>query len=418
MDVAAAGPAPLWRQRNFLRFWAAQTVSVFGDQVSLLALPLAAVLTLDASPTQMGVLTALGWLPHLLFSLGAGVWIDRRRQRRRVMVWADLCRAAVLATVPLVSELGHLTIGQLYAVTFLVGTLSVFFDLSYSSAFVSVVPREQVLDANGKLFTTRALSYVAGPSLAGVLVQLLTAPIAILADAISFLVSAIFLRSIDSEEPTVAAETEPVRKRLAEGIRFLVHHPVLLPTLGCVATINFFNFIAWAVIILFASRELDLSAGLIGLAFGAGGVGSVVGALLAPRAGRRFGLGPAYAIGAVLFPAPIALFALAGGPLWLKLSLLIGGEFLSGIGVMLLDVNSNSLSVLLTPHRLRARVVGVHRTVNYGVRPIGALLGGVLGSAIGLRPTLWIGAIGGMLAVLWLIPSPILQVREVAEEPV
>lgn len=418
MDVAAAGPRPLWRQRNFLRFWAAQTVSVFGDQVSLLALPLAAVLTLDASPAQMGVLTALGWLPHLLFSLGAGVWIDRRRQRRRVMVWADLGRAAVLASVPLASELGGLSMGQLYAVTFLVGTLSVFFDLSYSSAFVSVVTREQVLDANGKLFTTRALSYVGGPSLAGILVQLLTAPIAILADAVSFLVSAVFLRSIDSDEPTVEPEAEPVRRRLAEGVRFLVHHPVLLPGLGCVATINFFNFIAWAVIILFASRELDLSAGLIGLAFGAGGVGSVLGAVLAPRAGRRFGLGPAYVIGSVLFPAPIVLFALAGGPLWLKLTLLIAGEFLSGVGVMIFDVNSNSLSLLLTPHRLRSRVVGVHRTINYGVRPIGALIGGVLGSAIGLRPTLWIGAVGGMLAVLWLIPSPILSLREVAEEPV
>jgi MFS family permease len=416
MEVAAAGPAPLWRQRNFLRFWAAQTVSVFGDQVSLLALPLTAVLTLDASATQMGVLTALGWLPHLLFSLGAGVWIDRRRRRRRVMVWADLGRAAVLASVPLASELGGLGIGQLYVVTFLVGTLTVFFDLSYSSAFVSVVPREQVLDANGKLFTTRALSYVAGPSLAGVLVQLLTGPIAILADAFSFVASAGFLRSIDSEEPKVDTEAEPVRRRLAEGMRFLFHHPVLRPGLGCVATINFFNFIAWAVIILFASRELGLSAGLIGLAFGAGGIGSVLGAVVAPRVGRRFGLGPAFVIGAVLFPAPIVLFALAGGPLWLKLTMLIGGEFLSGIGVMILDVNANSLSVLITPHRLRARVVGAHRTINYGVRPIGALLGGVLGSAIGLRPTLWIGAVGGMLAVLWLIPSPIPHLREVAEE--
>jgi Major Facilitator Superfamily len=267
----------LWRQRAFLRFWAAQTISVFGDQVSLLALPLAAVLTLDASPGEMGALMALGWLPHLLFSLFAGVWIDARRRRRRFMIAADLGRAVVLASVPLAAAVGGLTIEQLYAVTFLVGALTVLFDLAYSSFFVAVVPREQVLDANGKLFTSRAASGVAGPSITGFLVQLLTAPVAIAADALSFLASALLLSSIRVEEPPVEGGVgASARRRLVEGARFLVGHPVLRAGIGCAATVNFFNFVAWAVLILFMTRELGLSAGTIGLVFGGGAVGSLL----------------------------------------------------------------------------------------------------------------------------------------------
>ena len=201
--AAAQAPPqpPLTRQPAFVRFWAGQSISVFGDQISALAIPLTAVLALDASALEVGILTALAWLPHLLFSLPAGVWIDRRAHRRENMIVADLLRALALATIPVAWWLGALTIWHLLAVAFAVGALTVFFDLTSVSFFVALVHRSQYVDANSKLSTTRSLSYIAGPSTAGFLVQVLTAPVALLADALSFLVSAFALRGVHVKEP-------------------------------------------------------------------------------------------------------------------------------------------------------------------------------------------------------------------------
>jgi MFS family permease len=211
-------------------------------------------------------------------------------------------------------------------------------------------------------------------------------------------------------------EQEPLRTRLAGGARFLFRHPVLRPGLVCVTTVNFFNFVFHGVVILFLARELDLSAGAIGAVFSAGAVGALVGATTASRIGARIGYGPSVVVGSVLFPAPLVLFAVAGGSRPLVFTLLVAGEFLSSIGVMLFDVNGNSIQALLTPHRLRARVVGVHRTINYGVRPLGAVLGGLLGELIGLRPTLFIGAVGATLAFFPAFFSPLRTLRELPEE--
>jgi MFS family permease len=407
----------LWRHADFRRLWGAQTISVFGDQVTILALPLAAVLTLDASPAQMGLLTAAGWLPHLLLSLGAGVWIDQRSGRRDLLVAADVLRALVLLSVPLAYAADALTMAHLYAVALLVGAFTVIFDLSYSSYFVLVVPRESVVEANSKLMASRSASYVAGPSLAGGLVQLLTAPVALFADAVSFLASAALLSRMQTRVPDPGAEEqEPLRVRLAGGARFLFRHPVLRSSLACVTTVNFFNFVFWGVLVVFLARELDLSPGAIGAVFSVGAVGALIGAVLAPRVGAQIGYGPSVVVGAFAFPAPLVLFAVAGGPRAVVYALLVTGEFLSSVGVVLLDVNLNSIQALLTPHRLRARVYGFHRTINYGARPVGAVVGGVLGSAIGLRPTLLIGAVGATLAVLPAFFSPLRTMRELPKE--
>ena len=409
--------ARLARRPEFLKLWGGQTISVFGDQITALALPLAAVLTVDASPAEMGVLTAAGWAPHLVFSLAAGVWVDRRRRRKWVMVAMDGGRALVLASVPVAYWLDVLTMEQLYAVAFAVGALTVLFDVSYSAFFVLLVPREEVVDANSKLSVSRSASYMGGPALAGVLVEVLRAPVALLADAVSFLGSALLIARIRVEEPPpdAASDGESIWTRLAWGLRFLFRHPVLRAALLGTATINFFNFVFAALVILYMSERLGLSPAWIGAIFGVGAVGSLVGAVVAPRISRRLGMGPSVVLGAILFPAPLLLFPLAGGPKTLVVTLLIAGEFFSGLGVMIFDVNSNSLSVLLTPHGLRARLTGSHRTINYGVRPLGALAGGVLGDLIGLRPALWIGAAGALLGVLWLLASPMPSVREPPE---
>ena len=405
-------PQPLTRQPAFVRFWAGQTISVFGDQISALAIPLTAVLALDASALEVGVLTALAWLPHLLFSLPVGVWIDRRAHRRGNMIVADLLRGAALATIPVAWWLGALTIWHLLAVAFVVGALTVFFDLSSASFFVALVHRSQYVDANSKFSTTRSLSYIAGPSTAGFLVQVFTAPVALLADAFSFLVSAIALRGVHVQEPEIDRNGTSARDDLAEGFRYLAHEPVLRAGVACTSIINFFSFFVFAIFVLYASRTLDLSAGVIGVVLGAASFGALAGALIAPRVGRRLGIGRAVVLGAVLFPAPMALFPLAHGDAWLAGSMLLAGEFLASVGVMIFDVNQNSLSAMIMPNEVRSRVVGVSRFFNYGTRPFGALLGGVLGAAIGLRPTLWMGVVGCLVGVLFLLASPMPRIRE------
>jgi MFS family permease len=410
--TAAVAAPPLRRQPEFLKLWAGQTISVFGDAITMLALPLTAVLTLDASAAQMGLLTAAGLAPHLLLSLLAGVWIDRRSRRRRLLVLADVGRAALLGTVPVAAAFDALTLEHLFAVSFLVGALTVVFDVSYTSLLALVVPTRDVVDAQSKLSISRSASWMGGPPLAGALVELLTAPFALAVDALSFLVSAVFVARIRVEERPLDPDGNGVRAQLATGFRFVFGHPILRAGLACTATVNFFNFAFHAIFVLFATEELGVSPGLLGAVLGAGAVGSALGAVLAPAVQRRIGIGRTYLLGAVLFPAPLLLVPLADGPLWLIATLLFLSEFGAGVGVMLFDVSGNSLQLVLTPQRIRARTVGTNRTLNYGVRPLGAVLGGFLGSAIGLRPTLWIATAGAVLGVVWLLFSPVPGLRE------
>jgi MFS family permease len=246
----------------------------------------------------------------------------------------------------------------------------------------------------------------------------MTAPVAILVDALSFLGSAGMLSRIRTAEPPHEehADHEPLRTRMAAGFRFLFGQPVIRASLGCATTLNFFTFGAQAVLILFMSSKLGLSPGVIGAVFSGGAVGALLGAAVAARVGARIGYGPTVILGSVLFPAPIALFALATGPEPVVIAMCVAGEFLSGLGVMFFDVNLNSIQVLLTPQRLRARTSGVHRTINYGVRPIGAVLGGLAGSVFGLRETLLLAAVGATLSVLFIWFSPMRTLREAPEE--
>lgn len=379
----------------------------------MLALPLAAVLLLDASAAQMGLLAAAGWAPHLLFALAAGLWLDRRRSRRTVMVATDIGRALLLVSVPLAYSLDALTIGPPVAVAFAVGALTVLLDIAWSVYFVHVVPREHVVEANGKLSTTRAASFVAGPSIAGVLVQVLGAPVAVLLDALSFVGSALALGRIRVQEPVPHRnEGERLQARLAEGFRFVFGHPLIRSNLACAATVNFFNLAFGAIVVLFLADELGLSPATIGFALGAGAVGGLLGAVVAPAVGRRIGLGPAIVLGAVLFPAPLLLFPLAAGPKPLVVTMIVAAEFLSSVGVMVFDVHVNSLLVFVTPDEMRPRQAATFRFVNYGVRPLGALAGGLVASAIGLRPALLVAAAGAVAGVLWLLASPTPGVRE------
>nr|WTB31726.1 MFS transporter [Streptomyces sp. NBC_00830] len=407
----------LWRDRRFRRFWAGQSVSQFGDRITELALPLIAISALNASANQVAWLTALIWTPNLL-AIFLGAWVDHRAHKRRLMILADLVRAAVLLSVPAAYLLAAVTLGQLYAVALLMGTAGVLFNTAYPPFFVGLVPRASYVDANSKLSASRSASYVAGPAIGGALVQALTAPVTVVVDALTFLVSAVLVGRVSVDEPPAAsgnAAAPSLLQRAREGLSFVVRHPVLRATLGCAATVNYFTFVAGSgLIVLFANRSLGLSAGAIGIAFGIGATGSLFGAVSAPKVSRRFGVGRSIVVGAVLFPAPIAIAAAAGGPLWLRAGALAAAEFLSGFGVMLFDVNLNSLQAAVIPDGMRSRVAGAYSTINYGIRPVGAIVGGLLATLIGLRATLLIAAVGGALSLLWLLPSPIPRIRSLA----
>ncbi|MFI1991971.1 MFS transporter [Actinoplanes sp. NPDC020271] len=399
------------RDAGFLRLWGAVSLSQLGDRISELALPLIAAGLLHASTAEVATLTALIWAPNLLAIL-LGAWVDQQRRKRRLLVAADLTRALAFATLPIAYLLDTVTLGHLYTVAVITGAAGMLFNNAYAPFFARLVPRRSYIDANSKLSTSRSVSYVAGPAIGGALVQTLTAPIAVLADALSFLVSALLIGRIRVDEPPAVPSAEPpVLTRARQGLRLVVSHPILRASLGCCTTVNFFTFMASGLTVLFASRTLELSAGTIGLALGIGAIGSLIGAVTAPRISRHLGVGRTIAVGVVLYAAPTALIATAAGPLGVRFSALATAEFISGFGVMLFDINLNSLQTTVVPDTMRSRTAGAFSTINYGVRPAGALVGGLLATVIGMRPSLLTAAAGGALSVLWLLPSPILRIR-------
>lgn len=404
---------PLLRENaRFRRFWLGQSVSLLGDQVTVIALPLVAVLVLDATPAQMGYLFAFELAPNLLFSLHAGAWVDRRGRKRQLMIATDVGRALALGSIPVAYAFDALTYPHMLAVGFVMGTLSVLFYVSYSSLFVALVPRDRFVEGSSIVNGSRALSYVGGPSLGGALVQALSAPVTLVVDTCSYVVSALFLRSVQVEEPAAEA---PGKGHVVAGLRWVFGNPIVRAALGATATINFFNFVFFALFILYATKSLDVAPGTLGLVLGAGAAGGVLGSLVTGRISRRMGIGPAFALGCVLFPAPLLLIPLAGGPKPVVLACLFLAEFGAGFGVMVLDISAAAISAAIVPDRLRSRASGAYMVVNYGVRPLGALVGGGLGSWLGLRPTLWIATAGALAGILWLLPSPILGLRTLPE---
>lgn len=406
----------LLRDRGPFRvFWTGVTVSLLGDQITLLAIPLLAVITLHADALQMGLLTGAAWIPYLLLALHAGAWVDRRGGRRRVMIAVDLGRAALLLTIPVAWALHQLTFVQLYLVVFLAGALSVFFQVSSSTLFVSMVPRQRYLEGQALITGTRAFSFLAGPSLGGILVQRFSAPIALVVDALSNLVSALSLARINPVEPPTA-ETGP--GQMTGGARFVLSSPVMRASLLGTATLNLFQIGYGAISMLYLVNNLHLQPATIGLVLGAGSVGGLIGSAMTGRLARRFGVGPTLILSFILFPAGLLLVPLAGTATTpVVLALLFLGQFGLAFSVMVLDTCVGGIFASLIPDQLRARVMGAYTFVNYGVRPIGGLLGGLLGSVIPLRAALILLAALTVLGFIWLLPSPIPRLRALPDPP-
>ncbi|MCZ2821151.1 MFS transporter [Modestobacter sp. VKM Ac-2977] len=405
----------LLRHHDFRQLWAAETVSQVGTQVTLLALPVLAVSLLEATPLEMGVLTALETAAFLLIGLPAGAWVDRWR-RRRVLVTADLVRAAVLATLPIAYLLDVLTLGQLFVVAAATGTATVFFDVAYQSYLPALVDRDQLVDGNGKLEASRAVAQVAGPGITGVLLRVLSAPMVIALDAASFLLSAFFLSRVQRPDtvPDRAAR-RPLRTEIAEGLSFVVRQPLLRRIVACTGTSNLFSTITTTLLVLYALRRLELSESVLGLVFSAGAVGGLVGAATAARFARTVGEGRAIPLAIMVMVPFTALTPLAatGAPL----VLLPLGQFGFSWAVVVYNITQVSFRQRLCPPALLGRMNASVRFLVFGTMPLGGLLGGVLGTWLGVLPTLWIAAAGQLLAAGWVVASPLLRMRDLPDGP-
>jgi MFS family permease len=400
--------------RDFRLLWGGETVSELGSQVSLLAVPLLAVRTLHATTFQVGLLTAAETAAFLIVGLPAGVWVDRIR-RHWVMIAADLGRVLVLGSIPVAYALGALTMVQLIIVTLVTGILTVFFDVAYQSYLPSLVGREHLVEGNAKLTGSAQVATVAGPSIAGGLVQAIGSSYAIVVDSLSFLVSALAVAGIRTPEPKpeVPEGGHPsLRHDMAEGLRFVFHNALLRAIACTTASSNLASGIAAAVEVVFLVRTVHASPAVIGLLFTLGGVGGVLGALMAGPLARRIGgaratiVGILSNVGALLIP----LTQPKAGLLFFGI-----GMMFVGFGATVYNVNQVSFRQRLCPDRLLGRMNATMRFVVWGVLPIGALIGGLLGTVIGLRPTLWIGAAGEAVAGVWLLASPMRSMRDFPE---
>jgi MFS family permease len=401
------------RWGDFGRLWAALSVSLMGTEITALALPLLAALTLGASALEMGILAAAGQVPFLLFSLPAGAWIDRL-PRRPVLIASDVASSLLLLSVPLAVPFGGPNFPHLVVVAFGVGTMTVVSEVAHYAYVPSLVGRERLTESNSRLQVSYSAAAAAGPGLAGALVQLLSAPVAVLADAMSFLISAALLRSIRRPEPPPVRSDAglPMRRSIADGMRKLLGHPLLRAIIVASVPITFFTSGFLALYVLYATRELGLGPATIGLIFAAGGVGAISGAMLARRAAAHFGVGPAIIGGWVLAAAGALLVPLAVGPTVVVVVILALSKSFEGVTDTVANIHQWSLRQVVTPDHLAGRVTAGHRFAVYGAGAAGALVGGALGTALGLRPALFLCAVGALLSPLLAVFSPLRRLRE------
>jgi len=378
------------------------------------ALPLTAILVLRASAFRVAVLSSLELSPFLVFGVPAGVWIVRLPYRQ-VLIVTDLGRAAVLGSIPVAYGCGALTLGQLYLAAFLAGTFTVFFSLAYHAYLPALLERGLLMDANAKLESTRSIAQTAGPAAGGGLVTLASAPLAIVADAASFVLSAALLLSIRTpSRRTSNAPRRDLRGELREGLSYLWGHPIFRANLFSSGLANFSYGIIWAILLVFAVRQLHLDAATIGVVLGVGQAGGIAGAILARRIARTLGIGRAI-IAAMTLTGPATLI-LACATRSTGIPFLTVGCAIGSFAGPVTGVLGVSLRQAIVPQRLQGRVVGATRSVIFGIAPVGSLLGGGIAAAASLRAALFTGAGVAFLAFLPLMLSPIRSLRELPSQ--
>ncbi len=419
---AAGAPAEtadgVLANRDFVKLWAGETVSLIGTQVTQFAMPLVAILTLNATVFEVGVLNALRFVPVILLSLFAGVWLDRRR-RRPVLIACALGSAVLIGLVPLSSAMGWLSIGLLCVVTTLVGVLNMVFDVGALSYVPNLVERRHLSESNGKLQASGAVAGIAGPGLAGLLIGLITAPITLSVDAVSYLFSAVGLISIRKPEPApeAPAERPSIRRSIAEGLRAVYGSRLLRTLLTQSATFNLVFGAFFVLFVVYAVRVLGLSPFKLGIVLGAVAVGGLAGALLATRVRNAIGLGRSMAVTTICVSASLPVVLIPRGAGLLSMVILVAAHLVYGCSVAMFNVNAITLRQVVTPRRLLARMNATYRMLLFGSAPFGSITGGLLGSAVGLRSALVISLIAMSSPVLWIFFSPVFRLKEIPSGP-
>ncbi len=404
----------LWHHSDFLKLWTGETISLLGSEVTALALPLTAIVLLKATAFQMGLLSAASSVPFLLVTLFAGVWIDHKR-RRLTLIIANLGRAILLGLIPLLAFLGYLQIGYLFVIALFVGVLTVFFQLAYEAYLPRLIEQDQLVEGNSKLSLSSSIAELGGPGLAGILIQMVTAPFAILVDAFSFLFSAISLLFIHKPEPPSPTSSERIHifREINEGIRITLKNKYLRAFAGEAAMYNLFWQTIQVVLVLYAVRQLHLNSLTIGLIFAVGSIGGLLSALFTERLAHKFGVGKTMIAAQMLSDVTTLLIPLTASlSSTLSIICMVLAFFLRGAGNTACNVHVNSVRQTITPDHLRGRTNAVYRLLVSGVVAIGALLGGVLGEKLGLQQTLLVGAIGVSSSWLWLLCSPLRRLHQ------
>jgi len=410
----------LWRNAGFVQLWGAATVSTFGSLVTRTALPFTAILLLDASPSAIGVLRVAELLPGFLLGLVAGAWVDRLR-RKPILIATDLGRALLIVTVPVAAFLGWLGLGQLYVIAALVSALSVFFDVAYLSFLPSLVKNEELVEANSKLSAAMSVAEASAFSSAGWLIQLLTAPVAMLIDALTFIASAGLVARIQEPEFQIDSSTVGSRPTIAsdvvEGLRAVWREPILRGMVVAGLGQNLAFGLVGTVFLLYVNQEVGFDPGILGMIFAVGGVSSLVGAMIAGRL-THFGTG-AVMVGSLLLAAigeafvPLATAANAIGVLFL-----VGQQIVADSALTIYDINQVSLRQAITPAHILGRVNASVRVSEFGAILLGTVAAGYIGETVGLRETLWLAVALSLLAAVALALSPVLAVRRIPETAV
>lgn len=414
---AAMALRSLWRHHDFMKLWVGQTISEFGSVVTRTAVPLVAVLVLGAGPFEMALLVVSASLAVLLFGFLAGAWVDRVR-RRPLLIGTDALRAVVLLSIPVAHVAGALRMEQLYLVMFVQASLGALFDAAYPAYVPSLIGIERVVDGNSKLATSSSLAEIGGPGVAGALVQIVSAPFAILVDAVSYVVSAISLMRIRSPEPARPPRelVTPIRREIVEGLKLVRQHRVLFPIVLRSVIAHISGSFYGVLYTLYLLNELHLTPFILGVVISAGGVGALIGSLVASRVIRRLGLGPALIWTAAAASAIGILTPLAQGPI-LVAALMVFLPQLIGDGLQTIEgVAEISLIQGLSPDRILGRVNATVEVFSHGIAyPVGALLAAAVAESIGIRGGIAIGWAGVAVSILLLVRSPLPGIRTTAD---